>query len=108
AVVHVRLGNGLEAIEPGEVDVIVIAGMGGSLIAQILAAGVQKLAGVSRLVLQPNVGEPLVRAWLAENGWRLAEEHILEEDERIYEVLLAVPAKSEQDAEKVYEPFALS
>jgi len=88
-VVSVRRGDGLAVIHPGEVDVITIAGMGGSLIVKILSAGESKLPGVKRLVLQPNVGEDQVRTWLLERGWVLVEEQILEEDDKIYEILTA-------------------
>lgn len=88
-VVAVRRGDGLSVVAPGEVDVVTIAGMGGSLIVHILAAGVVRLAGVRRLVLQPNVGEEQVRRWLAANGWYLREEDIVEEDGKLYEVLTA-------------------
>ena len=37
-IVSTRLGNGLAVIEPGEVDVVTIAGMGGSLMIEILDA----------------------------------------------------------------------
>lgn len=87
--IMVRQGNGLEVINTDEADVITIAGMGGLLIVQILTEGIAKLKGIKRLVLQPNVGEEAVRRWLLEQGWFLSAECILEEDGKIYEVLIA-------------------
>lgn len=92
--ISVRLGDGLDVISPGEVDVITIAGMGGGLISSILDQGIDKLQGVKKLVLQPNVGEELVRRWLLENNWVLTSEHIMEEDRKVYEILTAVPENS--------------
>ncbi|MFY0546076.1 tRNA (adenine(22)-N(1))-methyltransferase [Brevibacillus sp. H7] len=87
----VRKGNGLAVLAPGEAEVICIAGMGGQLIVSILTEGKEKLPGVRRLILQPNVGEELVRRWLIDNGWQLTHETILEEDQIIYEILVAEP-----------------
>ena len=91
----VRKGNGLAVLQPGEADVICIAGMGGQLIVSILEAGRDKLEGVQQLILQPNVGEELVRRWFLQNGWQLVAETILQEDGIIYEILVAKPGDAE-------------
>ncbi len=84
---------GLAAIEPADkVDTITIAGMGGSLIASILEKDKNKLTGIKRLVLQPNVGESQLREWLMNNHYQIMNEKIIEEDNHIYEIIVAEPS----------------
>ena len=85
-----RLADGLAAIEPADkVDTITIAGMGGSLIASILEKDKNKLTGIKRLVLQPKVGESQLREWLMNNYYQIMNEKIIEEDNHIYEIIVA-------------------
>lgn len=97
--IDVRKGDGLAIIRPDEADVIVLAGMGGALIRHILDEGREKLSGVHRLILQPNVGAERLRRWLIEREWELKDEDIVEEDEKTYEILMAEPG----DPHKPYE-----
>lgn len=88
-----RLADGLAAIEPADkVDTITIAGIGGSLIASILEKGKDKLTEIKRLVLQPNVGESQLREWLMNNHYQIMTEKIIEEDNHIYEIIVAEPS----------------
>ncbi|MGK0551438.1 tRNA (adenine(22)-N(1))-methyltransferase [Enterococcus faecalis] len=88
----VRLADGLAAIEAtDEIEVITICGMGGALIRDILEAGRKnrRLKGSERLILQPNIGEPLLREWLMKHGYTIIDEKILEENRKIYEIIVA-------------------
>ncbi|TFE01128.1 tRNA (adenine(22)-N(1))-methyltransferase [Jeotgalibacillus salarius] len=87
--IDVRKGNGLTVIQPGEVTTVTIAGMGGPLISEILEKGKDRLEGVQKLILQPNISAISIRQWLQDNGWQITNEKILEEDRKIYEVILA-------------------
>ena len=91
--VEVRKGDGLEAIEPGEVEVVVIAGMGAATIQGILERSQGVLSGVKRLVLQPMSDVADLRNWLAGNGWRLVDEELVKEDEKFYVILAAEPGE---------------
>jgi tRNA (adenine22-N1)-methyltransferase len=101
--VPVRCGDGLSVLVPGEVDTVCIAGMGGGLIASILAAQPGVLAEVSRLVLQPMNDAATLRRWLYENGWHIAEESLATADGRLYEIIAAEPG-----GEATPEPWLLT
>ncbi|MDB7086629.1 MULTISPECIES: tRNA (adenine(22)-N(1))-methyltransferase [Enterococcus] len=111
--IEVRLANGLDAIEKhDQISAITIAGMGGSLIRDILEAGRQnqRLSGEERLVLQPNIGEKTLRTWLKENNYQIIAEEIIEENKKIYEIIVA--EKKEQpidysEKELMFGPFLL-
>lgn len=85
--IRVRHGNGLNVIEKGEVNTLVIAGMGGTLIQTILEEGKHKLTDDMTLILQPNIGAYGLRKWLTERHWVITGEAILEEDGHIYEMM---------------------
>lgn len=87
--IDVRLGNGLEVIKPGEVDVITICGMGGPLIADIITTGKDKLSNHPRLVLQSNIHTEAVRHALVSLGYEIIAEEIMKEKKHTYEIIVA-------------------
>lgn len=100
----VRLAPGLEAVEPEDaVTAVTIAGMGGTLIASILAEGSERLDGVERLILQPNVHAQAIREWAVDNQWHIVAEDILKEKDKIYEIIVLEPSpqRVELDAKQL-------
>ncbi|RYG74718.1 SAM-dependent methyltransferase [Lentibacillus lipolyticus] len=86
--VDVRMGNGLKILRPGEVDAVVTAGMGGSLISAILEDGCGQLTGRERIIAQPNTDEHDVRKWFLSHGYIIADETMIEENGYIYEIIV--------------------
>lgn len=87
--IETRLCDGLDGIKPDEADVIVIAGMGGLLVAEILKRGFEKARRANLLVLQPMNSIDVLRKWLYENGFDILDEELTAEDEKIYNVITA-------------------
>lgn len=82
-----RLGNGLEPIQAGEVDQIVIAGMGGELISEILSSDWRKTRSFSSLILQPMVKVAHLRQFLKENGFCIVDETMVQEGNKFYQII---------------------
>ena len=89
--IELRLGAGLTTLKAGEVEGVVIAGMGGSLMQTILAESATLTKSFKRLVLQPNIDAFLVRQWLARHNFNIINEKIIAEDHKIYEIIVAQP-----------------
>lgn len=85
--IEIRLSDGLEKMETGEADTILIAGMGGLLTVRILSAGKEVLDGT--LVLQPQSDLPSVRGWLAKEGYEITAEDLVLEDGKYYPMMRA-------------------
>jgi tRNA (adenine22-N1)-methyltransferase len=88
--VECRLGEGLEPILPGEVEVVVIAGMGGRSIQRILAGSPEVVASLEALVLQPMQHTAELLADLLARGFRVDGRIEIEQRARGYSTLLVL------------------
>lgn len=85
--VELRLGDGLSTVAPGEADTIIIAGMGGMLMTDILEKGSAVAAGAKQLILQPQSDLEHVRRFAASKGWRIADEVMVKDSGKYYVVM---------------------
>ncbi len=85
--IETRLGSGLDTLEPGEADVIVISGMGGILMRDILIRGEAVSRSATQLVLSPHSDIPEVRRFLVESGYFIVDENIVKEEGKYYFIL---------------------
>ena len=107
--ITVRFANGLQAITHEDlVDTVTIAGMGGPLIATILDQDSDRLTTVNRLILQPNIHAKAIREWAIGNDWKLVAEEVVQEDDKIYEILvLERGTMTLSDTEALMGPFLI-
>ena len=90
--VDVRLADGADALKPGEADCVVIAGMGGLLVAGLLERGISagNISPGTKLVLSPNSHEEDVRRLVYGTGFSRQRESCVREEDRIYLVISCV------------------
>ena len=81
-----RVANGLDGIESFQPTDIAICGMGGELIIKILEGAPYVRQNHVRLILQPMTHVELVREYL-QNGFYTIAENVVCEDGKIYQVL---------------------
>ena len=82
--VECRLGDGLAPIRPGEVEVVVIAGIGGARLLRILADSPEVVHSLRAVVVQPVQQAAEVVAALLAAGWREDARREIEQGLRSY------------------------
>ncbi len=85
--IDTRLSDGLSDLAPQEADTIILAGMGGMLIRQILSNGRVTAHSARELVLQPQSDLAVLRRFLQEDGYRILDEDMICEDGKYYTVI---------------------
>lgn len=100
--ISIRKSDGLKLLHPGEVDTILIAGMGGRLMLQILTSHMEIVSAAKELVLQPQSEVYFVRKTLIELGYIIIEENMLKEDGKYY-VIMKLKAKIASFDDKDYQ-----
>ena len=88
-----RRGDGLSALQAGEVDGVIVAGMGGRTIARMIEGGREVASSLHWLVLQPQQHVSELEGWLARAGYRLLAARDVDEGRRSYRVLVVEPPR---------------
>ena len=96
--VQLRLSDGLDACIAGEADTLIVTGMGGTLMEEILLRQPEKTASFRALVLGPQSDPEKVRSALRRLGFTITEEELIFEDGKYYPVI-----RSEAAADSVGE-----
>lgn len=99
ASVTTRLSDGLKALEPGEADSVLIAGMGGALTIRILSSARNHWDSVREWVLQPQSELGEVRKFLAREGFLITAEDMVEEDGKYYPMMRVIRGTSDYRTE---------
>ena len=98
--IALRLGDGLAPVEADEADDIVIAGMGGETIAEILSATDWVKDTRLQLVLQPMTRAEELRRWLLTNGFSVTKERLVRDGHRLYPVMTAAYTAAEPETDE--------
>ena len=87
--IKVIQSDGMEKFTSGMAESVIIAGMGGELIVNILKKSAVNDT-VEEFILSPHKRLDLVRKFIIENGWRIIKEDMIVDSGKYYTVLKAV------------------
>lgn len=85
--IETRLSDGLKALEPGEADTVIIAGMGGELEIRILEEGRHMWDSVKHWILSPQSDLNKVRRYLEEQGFAIEDEAMVRDEGKYYTIM---------------------
>lgn len=101
--IEIRLGDGLDIVLPFEIDTVIIAGMGGLLIKDILDKNKTKANTITHFILQPNIASKELREYLYENNFEIINEELAMEGDKFYEIIYAKKGKGFVTKDIYYE-----
>lgn len=92
------LGAGLNPLKVGEVNGVILAGMGGNLTRDILLADMPKVKKYDFLILQPAQNPEVLREFLYKNNYKILDEDLIKDEGRFYELF---KVKYDETSEKL-------
>ncbi len=93
--IELRLSDGLDRLRTGEVDAVVIAGMGGLLIRDILLRGQDVVDSLSYMVLQPQSEIEEVRRYVRDHAFEIMNEAMIWDKGKPYFAMQCVRLKDQ-------------
>ncbi len=98
-----RLGDGLQVISPKEVQGVIMAGMGGILIQNILEKDKEITDSIDYFIFQPMIASKELRKYLVENNFKIVDEELAREGDKFYEIIYAKRGNEALKEEIYYE-----
>lgn len=92
------LGPGLNPLKVGEVNGVILAGMGGNLTRDILLADMEKVKKYDFIILQPAQNPEVLREFLYKNDYEIIDEDLIKDEGRFYELF---KVKYNENSEKL-------
>ena len=99
--IEVRVGPGLSVLSLNEAENIIIAGMGGEMIENIIKNN-DNISRASRLILQPMNSQYELRHFLIENNYNIIDEDISTEGFKVYNIIIAESGKGQPFSKDIF------
>lgn len=100
--IETRVGPGLSTLKSKEADIIVVAGMGGVLISEIIEAHIEIAKNSRWLILQPVQYPEVLRKYLLNAGFNIVDEDIVKDENKYYYIIKAEHKQSQKYTKEVY------
>ena len=85
-----RCADGLQALEPGEADTIIISGMGGILSVNILEARKDVSLTAKEIILSPHRDHELARCFLLDYGFKIVYDDQIIDKNKKYHIIKGI------------------
>ena len=99
--IDLRLGNGLNVINPEEINTIIIAGMGYNTIKDILSNS-EKMTNVTKIIVQSNTDVVKLRKFVISLGFMINREQLVKDGDIIYTVIEFLKGEEKYSYEEIY------
>lgn len=98
-----RLGDGLDVVKPFEVEGVIMAGMGGILIQNIMEKNKEVTDSIGYFIFQPMIASKELRQYLSRNNFKIIDEELSKEGDKFYEILYVEKGCENPKKEIYYE-----
>lgn len=95
--IETKVTDGIEDLKDYGLENIIISGMGGYLIADIIKEGLDVARGCERLILQANNSLEHLRRFLRSKDFSILDEVMVYEEGKYYTIILASPLGPKED-----------